>query len=228
MTVQQIKRAVRLCIDEEAVNTANLNLATVYDFGTGDIALMDNIITAKILDALRWLCLNAPAELLADSDTPGHDTGIIFEGTQQPVDSIPNESATATGNRIVLPSGFIRLLRVRGASWHRAVSGDSLLREDSEEYLQLNDPSCAYATPDRPQAVLIDKKSKELECWPSDTEFEYTCVVCPSTVGSESVPLPPLATSAVIYYLAFLVLSAYGDERAARMLDIAKQSIGKQ
>ena len=237
MTVADIIKAVRWCYDEEQMNDVNFGNAS-----SNDNTLMDNIIKSKIGDALRWVCLYAPAELLTGTDTAGQDTGIVYEGTVSTTNPITDESAgvvdgapsSVSQNRFVLPSNFIKLVRVRGTSWHRAVGGESVLNEDSDEYLQLHDPTCAYATADRPQAAIINKKRKELECWPSATSFEFTCVVSPATVNIDpigttpaNVPIPPLAKSSFIYYLAFLVLSAYEDSRAVRMLEIAKMNISR-
>lgn len=238
MTVENIIKAVRFCYDEEALNAANFG-----DASSNDNTLMDNIIKSKIIDALRWVCLYAPAELLCGTDsTSGTDLQIVFQNTSSsyPADTITDASAgivngapsTVTNNRFQLPTNFIRLIRVRGNTWHRAVSGDSLIQEDSDEYLQLHDPTCAYATADRPQVAIINKKRKELECWPAAGTYEYTCIVNPSNAGDTSVTttgvqVPPLVQTSFIYYLAFLVLSAYEDSRAVRMLEIAKMNLSR-
>ena len=236
MNIADVVAAVRMCIDEEDSNPSSLAHLSVLGC---DNVKMDNIIRNKLGDALRWICLYAPAELLTGTDTAGTNTGVVYEGTVTPTTPITDASAgivdgapsSVTQNRFVLPSNFIKLVRVRGASWHRAVSGESVLREDSDEYLQLHDPTNAYATADRPQAAIINKERKELECWPSSTSFEFTCIVSPATVNvsseTASVALPPLAKTSFIYYLAYLLCSAYGDERANRMLEIAKQNLGR-
>lgn len=242
MRINEIIKAVRWCIDEEAVNMANLG-ASAYDFDGGktDTGLMNRIITSKIGDALRWVCLYAPAELLTGTDTGGSDTGIIYEGSVIPSSDINDNQAgvidgapsSVSSNRFVLPANFIKLIRVRGNTWHRAVSGKTLIAEDSEDYLKLHDPTSAYATTDRPQAALIEKARKELECWPSAEKFEFTCIVSPLTVVAdpsnqdEFVAIPPLAKTSFIYYLAYLLLSAYNDARASNMLAIAKMNLGR-
>lgn len=237
MTVGDIIKAVRWCYDEEQLNSAGFGNASA-----NDNTLMDNIIKSKIGDAVRWICLYCAPELLGGTDTVGTNTGIVYEGSITTHDNITDTSAgivngapdTVSNNRFVLPSNYVRLLRVRGNTWHRAVRGESLLKEDSDEYLQLHDPTCAYATTDRPQAALIEKARKELECWPSATTFDFTCIVTPAASNysptapdSDTVAIPPLARTAFIYYLAFLVLSAYEDSRAARMLEIAKMNTGR-
>lgn len=217
MTITEIIKAVRWCIDEEAVNAASLaDASTIDGLDIDDTALMNNIIMSKIGDAIRWICLYGPPEILTGTDTTGVDTGVIEE----------HDNLHLIDNRITLPVNFVKLIRVRGSEWHRAVTVPIL--EDSEEYLQLND-DYATATNDRPQAALIDKKVKQLEVWPAMGTFEYTCVTnptIPDTIEPETIiPLPPLAKTAFIYYIAFLLLTAYDDTRAAKMLEIAKMNL---
>lgn len=235
MTVQNIYKAVRWCYDEEALGAANFAGASDDDY-----TLMNNIIKAHIGDALRWICLYAPAEILSGSDEE-EDTGIVVEDELTPSTTITDTDAgvadgapdSVTYQRFALPANFLRLVRVREAKWHRAVTIP--VEEDSDEYLQLHDPNGAYATTDRPQAAIINKKRKVLEIWPcpnTNPSVEFTCIVTPlsvNTAGDEettSVAVPPLAKSAFIYYLAFLTLSAYEDSRAVRMLEIAKMNLG--
>jgi hypothetical protein len=229
MTVGEIIQAVRWCYDEEQMDSA--------DFGNtsaNDNTYMDNIIKSKIGDAVRWICLYSPAELLGGSDevdgTTPIQTGILVDAT--PI--APTAITGTNGGYINLPTDFIKLARVRVTGWHRAVK--TPLSEDSDEYLQLRDDSGATATADRPQAAIIDKAAKQLEVWPTGTTADYTYVadidnaIKERTVGTETeeyVALPPRIKTAFIYYLAFLVLSAYEDSRAPRMLEIAKMNIGK-
>jgi len=226
MTVGEIIKAVRFCYDEEALDNANFNNASAQDN-----TYMDNIIKSKIGDAVRWICLYSPAELLGGSDetSPAIPTGILVD-----VDS-PTITAAYDGKagKITLAGDFIKLARVRVADWHRAVKEP--WAEDSEEYLQLLDSNGATATYDRPQAAIIDKATKELEVWPWSTgkSVSLTYVadvntsISSSSAATDKVALPPRVKTAFIYYLAFLVLSAYEDSRAARMLEIAKMNIGK-
>lgn len=221
MTVQNIYQAVRWCYDEEAQNIAGFVSATA-----GDMALMNNIIKAKIGDALRWICLYAPAEQLSGGGSGGTGSINIIEDVNQ--QDVPSDG------RISLGDNFIRLIRVRCTNWHRAVMGDSLLKEDSEEYLQLMDTNGAEATDDRPQAALIETATKSVEVWPHVTgaKYDLTKLVMPSQTDLSSITdttviaVPPLLQTSFLYYLAFLVLSAYGDARAARMLEIAKMNLG--
>lgn len=230
MKVEAIIESVRYCIDEEAANVANFADAPTYDYGGDDNDLMNHIIKAKIGDALRWICLYAPADLLGGSDEKDSSqqpisTGILVDKTATPI------AITGTnGGKIVLPQDFVKIARVRTTGWYRAVK--VLLTEDSDEYLQLRDDSGAAATADRPQAVLIEKSTREIEVWPTGASVEYTYVANVEPKGIEGTggeiaayALPPRVKTSFIYYLAFLLLSAYGDERSGRMLEIAMQNL---
>ena len=245
MSIDDIISAVRFCIDEEKSNGASFANAS-----SGDDTSMNNIIKNKIGDALRWVCLYAPAELLGGSDesiTTGSGTeqdptittpvatGILVDEEPTPTAAYDNAAGI-----ISLNDNFIKLARVRVEGWHRAVKVP--LSEDSEEYLQLMDTNGATATYDRPQAVIIDAATKKMELWPwnpGDSEAEepvdadevsltYVASVDPVGIGTPvtKYALPPLAKPAFIYYLAFLLLSAYNDPRAERMLAIAQMNLG--
>ena len=244
MQVVDIIKAVRWCIDEEAVNTTNLDGASAYDFGGAhtDIGLMNNIIKSKIGDALRWVCLYAPTDLLGGSDEKTSDdppveipTGVLVDVDSATVTPIPGQTAGS----ITLASDFIKLARVRVSGWHRAIKDP--IGEDSEEYLQLYDANGATATADRPQAALIERSTRKLEVWPwastNTVSLTYVSACEPKGLDNQGqetsgdsitrYAFPQRAKTAIIYYLAFLVLSAYEDSRAARMLEIAKMNLGR-
>lgn len=221
MTITDIISAVRFCIDEEASDSIDFGRASA-----NDNTRMDNIIKNKIGDALRWVCLYAPADLLGGTDQTNVDTGILVDVSATPT--------SVSGHGVLtMNENFIRLVRVRVPGWHRAVKVP--LSEDSEEYLQLYDPNGATATVDRPQAALIEKAQRQIEVWPWTTgnvDYTYVASVEPAAITGQGgtvigYALPPKAKSAFIYYLAFLLLSAYADARAPRMLEIAKMNLGK-
>lgn len=222
MTVGDIIKAVRWCYDEEQMNSADFGNAS-----SNDNTLMDNIIKSKIGDAVRWICLYCAPEILGGSDDDEEETGIMKDAEDD-----PSAIGQTGGGTLEMPDDFIRLVRVRAEGWHRAVREP--FAEDSDEYLQLYDSNGAAATVDRPQAAIIDKTKKEIEVWPKGSgKVEYTYIAQPDITdddvssADDVVALPPRAKTAFIYYLAFLVLSAYEDSRAARMLEIAKMNTGR-
>lgn len=221
MKVEDIVKSVRLCIDEEASNPSSLAGAD-----GDDITKMDSIIKDKIGDALRWVCTFAPSELLSagSATSASGSIDLIYEET----------NLTASNNLLTPSKTLLKVVRVRGSQWHRAVLGDSLLKEDSDEYLQLKDSYGATATDDRPQAAIINTKQRKVEVWP-DTSNTFTLTYVKALDSTEIsslatdttvVNLPLLVETSFIYYLAYLLCSAYGDPRASRMLEIAMQNLG--
>jgi hypothetical protein len=230
MTVGNIIKAVRWCIDEEAVNAANIEDVSAYDFDGGthtDLGLMNNIIRNKIPAALRWVCLYAPAEQLSGVSGSG-------SGSLNTIDIIHEESLTATNNVLTPTKTLVRVVRLKGTGWHRAILGDSLIKEDSEEYLQVHDTNGAEATVDRPQASLMNTKTKKVEVWPGTGTFTITYIKALSTSDlgnlnndSTEVGVPAQVETSFIYYLAYLLLTAYGDARAKGMYDVATLNLGR-
>jgi hypothetical protein len=221
MTVGEIIKAVRWCYDEEQIDSADFRNASA-----NDNTYMDNIIKSKIGDAVRWICLYCPAELLGGTDSVGTATGIMADATMTPV-----AISETNGGTLTMPADFIKLVRVRVTGWHRAIM--SPVAEDSPEYLQFRDEFGAKAVADRPMAAMIEKAAKQVEVWPTGTSAEVTYIADPSVsvessaAASTNIALPPRAKTAFIYYLAFLTLSAYEDSRAPRMLEIAKMNTGR-
>ena len=229
MTVGDIIKAVRWCIDEEAVNVAALAGASAYDFDGGthtDTGMMNNIIRNKIPAALRWVCLYAPAEQLS-----GGSSG---SSSQNAIDVIQEDTLSATGNVLTPSKPLIRVVRVKGENWHRAILGDSLIKEDSDKYLQLRDENGATATINRPQAALVNTKEKKVEVWPGDGQFVLTYIKVLSAddisgldIDSTEVGIPANVETSFIYYLAYLLCTAYGDSRAKSMYDNATLNLGR-
>lgn len=229
-TVVNIIKAVRYCIDEETVNASNIDDASAYTFDntTTDTGLMDNIIKSKIGDALRWVCLYASVELLEDTTESIVVDAELYDG--HTTDHEVTLSLATDCYKLTMPSGFIKLSRVRVAGWHKAVT--KLISEDSEEYLQLYDINGAEATNERPVAVLINKSKKEIELWPSDAEspnVEVTFVKMPTiNDNATEIDLPSGVMTSFIYYIAYLLLTAYADARAEQMLKIATMNLGNK
>lgn len=232
MTVGDIIKAVRWCIDEEALNVAGIADVSAYDFDSGthtDLGLMNNIIRYKIPAALRWVCLYAPAEQLSGVASGGSGSTTI--------DIIQEDASLSATNNVLTPTKtLIRVIRVKGTGWHRAILGDSLIKEDSDEYLAANDTSGAQATKDRPQAALVNTKTKKVEVFPAESgdtfSLTYITTIPASDISnlntdSTEIGVPAQVETSFIYYLAFLLLTAYGDARAKAMYDVATLNLGK-
>lgn len=224
MTVSEIIKAVRWCIDEES-NDVNL------DSDDKDDVYMDNIIRAKISDALRWACTNAPGVMLSGSDND-LSSGLLKDYTF----TLNGEHYNGTWDKehnigcISMPDAdnFIRVLRIRGSGWHRAIITPE--EEDSEKSLQMFD-NTAEGTVERPIAVIVRQNCVKFLVQPASEKVEITVVVSPSSVSESdasdtNVVVPENIKGGFLYYLAYLLLSAYDDTKASAMYNIATQQLG--
>ncbi|MBQ7685216.1 MAG: hypothetical protein IJT48_12085 [Bacteroidaceae bacterium] len=226
MTTESIIKSVRLCFDEEVENASGIGDAT------GDSTSMDNIIKAKIGDGLRWICLYAPPERLAGGSVGTgdvvKDVEIDFSDEEVEEGGIKVVDVGNTeGVQMTMPKDYLKLLRVRVNDWHKAVTVPA--EEDSEESLMVHDDT-ASATADRPVVIVRRGAKTRFELWPCESGklIEVSYVVQP-TVGaineSTTINIPSMLETSFVYYIAFLVLSAYADPRAARMLEIAQMNL---
>lgn len=225
MTVDEIIKQVRFCIDEESNNTSSL--ADVID--EKDDSYMDNIIKAKIPDALHWIAVTATSSAVlsnsketskkADSSTPSTSTDMevkAFEGSD-------------TIGIVEMPSNIsvFNINRVRATGWHKAVVP---VEDTSDDALLMFDET-AMGTIDRPQAAIMRTTPLKLLVQPKAETVTVSYVGVPTgtskdTDEKESVDISDNFKSSFIYYLAFLLLSAYDDSKANQMYNIALQMLG--
>lgn len=221
MDINGIINEVRLAIDEENVSSG-ARISTALS-----TSLVEGIRSAA-KHALRWLAVNAPVVLLDGSDELT-DTGFIVTSNPETI-----------GNTIELPDEFVRVVRVRVSSWHRAIT--ECILDTSEEYLTLSDET-ATATADRPVAAIVLDNPKMLELWPYDGSTDYygpnpevtmtiSCIPLESINSLDSptlttkVPIPPKIHMPFIYYTAYLLLLSYKDSSAVAFRDAAITALG--
>lgn len=225
MTVDEIIKQVRFCIDEESDNTSSL--ADVID--EKDDSYMDNIIKAKIPDALHWIAVTATSSAVlsnsketsekADSSTPSTSTDMEVTAFEE----------SDTIGVVEMPSNIavFNINRVRATGWHKAVVP---VEDTSDDALLMFDET-AMGTLDRPQAAIMRTTPLKLLVQPIAETVTVSYVGVPTVISKdndekESVDISDNFKSSFIYYLAFLLLSAYDDSKANQMYNIALQMLG--
>lgn len=214
MKIEDIIKQVRWCIDEESNNTSAIT-------DEKDDTYMDNIIKSKINDALHWLAITAASSpVLADSKKVDATTTSTIE--------VEDYDATKNIGIITMPidTEVINISRVRGKGWFKAVVP---VEDTADEALMMFDES-AMGTADRPQATIIRENPIRILLQPKPEEAVISFVGVPKNVSISSsdtdVVIPDKLSNAFIYYLAFLLLSAYNDTKATQMYTIAMQQLG--
>lgn len=225
MKVDEIIKQVRWCIDEETSVTAYLT-------DNKDDVYMENIIRAKIPDALHWIAITASASSVLSSSSSTQknaSSDVASTTTTMTVTSFDGHEDIGV---ITMPSSVsvFNINRVRGKGWHKAVVP---VEDTSDEALMMFDDT-SKGTIDRPQAAIMRVKPLKVlvQPMPSDGTVSVSYVGVPTdiTKGSgeegDSVEISDNFRGAFIYYIAFLLLSAYDDSKANQMYSIALQQLG--
>lgn len=214
MKIEDIIKQVRWCIDEESNNTSAIT-------DENDDTYMDNIIKSKINDALHWLAITAASSpVLSDSKK--------VDATTTSTIKVEEYVAEKGIGIITMPSDteVINISRVRGKGWFKAVVP---VEDTDDEALMMFDES-AMGTADRPQAAIMRENPIKILLQPKPEEAVISFVGVPKNVSISSsdtdVDIPDKLSNAFIYYLAFLLLSAYNDTKATQMYTIAMQQLG--
>lgn len=213
MNVEDIIKQVRWCIDEESNNTS-----TITD--EKDDLYMDNIIKSKINDALHWIAITAASSSVFAESKKTSDTSSKI--------SVKDYDATKNIGIITMDANteIIAISRVRGNNWFKAVI--PVEDTDNEAYMMFDES--AMGTADRPQAAIMRENPIKILLQPKPTEAVVSFVGVPKNVNVSSettdVAITDKLKNAFIYYLAFLLLSAYNDNKATHMYTIALQQLG--
>ena len=213
MSIEEIIKAVRWCIDEESNNTSEIT-------DEKDDLYMDNIIKSKINDALHWIAITAASSpVLSDSKK--------VDATITSTIKVENFDETRGIGAITMPSDaeVINISRVRGGGWFKAVTP---VEDTDDEALMMYDDT-AKGTADRPLATIMRENPIRILLQPIPDEAVISFVGVPKnvdTASSTDVAIPDKLSNAFIYYIAFLLLSAYDDTKANQMYTIALQQLG--
>lgn len=214
MSIEEIIKAVRWCIDEESNNTSEIS-------DEKDDLYMNNIIKSKINDALHWIAITAASSpVLYDSKK--------VDATTTSTIKVKSFDETRGIGEITMPSDtdVINISRVRGKGWFKAVMP---VEDTDDEALMMFDDT-AKGTVDRPLATIMRENPIRILLQPIPDEAVISFVGVPKNVSITSdatdVAIPDKLSNAFIYYLAFLLLSAYDDTKANQIYTIALQQLG--
>ena len=181
---------------------------------------VEDIIKSKINDALHWIAITAAsssvfAESKKISDTSSKISVEDYDDAKN-IGTITMDANTE----------IIAISRVRGKEWFKAVI--PVEDTDNEAYMMFDES--AMGTADRPQAAIIRENPIRILLQPKPTEAVVSFVGVPKNVDVSSettdVAITDKLKNAFIYYLAFLLLSAYNDNKATHMYTIALQQLG--
>lgn len=221
MTVGETIKQVKWCIDHETTGYSKLQ-------DNGEDTYMDNIIRAKINDARRWVAVNSglcvSVELTSDNESTGNDSKVGVT-TYSDVSNMSDVGIATIPNGIA--AADIKRVRLKG--WHKAAVP---VADTDDDALMMFDET-AKGTSDRPLATVMDGSPVRILVQPyaanAYLEIAYAGVAADVEVNNDetAVDVAGKSESAFVYYIAYLLLTAYADANAQNMLAVAVQSLGK-
>lgn len=203
--ISVIARDARIAIDQ---NMTSEQLIATEDIET---LSLEDIIRSKIVEAVRRVETAAPVHFLEE----GHDFGdAVFWGELE-------------SGWVLLPDDFMRLIAFRMSDWERTVYAaisvdDPLYAKQSSRYKgirgNVQKPVCA---------VVNRAEGKALEFYSCDSEDAYVSrasyLPYPHIDEDDGIDISEKCYTAVIYTVAALVLSTYGEvDKASAMTELAK------
>lgn len=201
---EEMARAVRVAID------MNMRNEPLIADGDTDTLELDEIIYAKLCDAVRLVEMEAPAYMLES----GHDfRDNLYIGDDGK-------------GFVVLPDDFMRLVAFRMSDWKRTVF-DAISESDPQYALQSSKWKGICGNPEKPVCAIVRRsEGKVLEFYSckddSATVTQATYVPVPKIDMDGGIDIAEDCYRAAIYRAASLALASVGDQLSTTMLEISK------
>lgn len=214
MTVQEIVRRSRSCIDELMVNDSSFLLSSE------DEQNLTQVIIDKIGYALQRVMELAPQEKL--------DDGFVEELSQE---EMAERFAITTDlvGMLKLPNDLLRIVEARLSSW----SYYPLPESASEQTYLMQADEWARGSWDRPVNILTwDGKDRILEMYCAKTASDtllFSFVKKPDVSGisasdlSVDVAIPTQLEASLIYQVSGLAMLAFREDVAASLLAVSEK-----
>lgn len=201
----EIAREVRIAIDQ---NMTSEQLIATEDIET---LSLEEIIRSKIVEAVRRVETAAPVHFLEE----GHDFGDAVYW------------ADLESGWVLLPDDFMRLIAFRMSDWERTVYAaisvdDPLYAKQSSRYKGIR------GNVQKPVCAIVNRaEGKALEFYSCNSEEAYVSrasyLPYPHIDEDDGIDISEKCFTAVIYTVAALVLTTYGEaEKASALTELAK------
>ena len=205
--VGKIMIDVRVALEQ---NNVSEQLITEEDI---DTLSLDEVIRSKIEESARRVHTSAPKHLLEE----GHNFGdSVFWGDLE-------------SGWVLLPDDFMRLIAFRMSDWERTVysaitSEDPLYAKQSSRYKGIR------GNVQKPVCAIVNRpEGKALEFYSCKSEDAYvqraTYLPYPKIDNSGGIDICERCYKAVIYTVASLVCTAYGEGEKGTLLSNLAKSI---
>lgn len=187
--------------------------------GDPDTLSLDEVIMAKLTDAVRLVEMEASPELLEN----GHDF-VTFDSEHDLGETyILNKDGSGM---VTLPSDFMRLVAFRMSDWHRTVF-EAISDRDPQYSLQSSKWKGIRGNPEKPVVAIVRRsEGKVLEFYScNDPEAEVTqatYISYPKIDLDGGIDIAEECYRAAVYRAASLALASVGEQLSTTMLEISK------
>lgn len=204
----EMLKAVKVAIDE---NRGNRPLQLEDD---QDTLSLDEIIYAKLADAVRVVETEAPRNLLES----GHD---MIEDNDK--DFFMDSDGKGI---VVLPDDFMRMLSFRMSDWKRTVF-EPISEDDPQYAMQSSKWKGICGNPEKPVVAIVNRsEGMVLEFYscndPNAHVSQATYVPIPKIDLDGGIDVSEKCYRAAVYRAASFALASVGDQLATTMLEISK------
>ena len=179
--------------------------------GDTDTLTFDEIIYAKLADAVRLVETEAPLFMLES----GHDFG-------------DNDTYIGEDGKgfTILPEDFMRLISFRMSDWTRTVY-EAISESDPQYALQSSRFKGICGNPEKPVVAIVRRsEGKVLEFYSCKTEeasvAQATYLPIPKIDRDGGIDVAEDCYRAAVYRAASLALASVGDQLSTTMLEISK------
>jgi hypothetical protein len=224
----------------------NMKSSPLTALGDADALSLDDVIASKILDAVITIETCAPVYLLeVGSNFAGSKIAVANDAVQlASLDDEAEQAVSATESlttqiqwdskrtgvgSILLPDDFLRLIVFKMSDWDIPVF--ETIDSTDDEYLVQRSKYGVAGNSERPVCAIVPSSNgNKLEfysCESNGATIEQAIYRPYPTIDSNGgVDISPKCYRAVIYQIAGLVFSTYGEEEMAnKMFELAKTQI---
>lgn len=201
-------RAVKVAID------MNRGDEPLIMEGDTDTLTLDEIIQAKLTEAVRMVEMEAPLSMLES----GHDFG------EQ--DIYINKAGKGF---VILPDDFMRLIAFRMSDWGRTVF-EAITESDPRYALQSSRFKGICGNPEKPVAAIVRRsEGKVLEFYScrdnTATVAQAVYLPYPRIDDDGGIDVAEECYEAAVYRAASLALASVGDQLSTTMLEMSRALI---
>lgn len=197
-------RDVRIAID------MNHNSTPLLAEGDPDTESIEDIIRAKLVDAVRMVEMEAPAKLLEQ----GH----------QFADSI---TWTENGKGwTILPDDFMRLVVFKMSDWSYSIS-EAITQNDPIYNQQFSKYKGVSGNPEKPVVAIVNRAEGQVleffSCKDNTATVEQAVYIpMPSIDDNGGIDVSEKCYKAAVYRAAALALASVGDQLTTTMIELSK------